>query len=519
MNSSLALRSRSLLWVLLATNLLPAAASARWARFALVVGYNESDDRALAPLRYADDDAVKYAELFSFATDKTILLTDLDAESARVYGPMQLKSPTRKNLLASLDELRTDVAAALKRGDKPILYFVYSGHGNYDQEGRGYVHLEDGRWTTRDLYYHILGPSRGEAPHNVILIVDSCNSALLVNSRGSDHRKVTGTSLKLEAYPNVGVVLSSSTIGEVHEWGKYLSGVFSHEVRSALLGPADLDDDGQVTFAELAAFVASANAEVKNETYRVRPYIRPPLSAPNLALMSLADAHFPARVRIDPQVTGPSYLFGRELLRIADFNKTGEQGFWLALPGTDGFVVVNDKHEYVVPAKATGVLRLTGLETRPATVLSARGPSAYFEERLFARPYGRDGARSWLQKSYADTLVVERFEKVAWYKNKGAWGLLGGGLAVIGGGIAFNVAAVNADDAADAVEFGDQIAANNDAASRNEKIATAFYSVGGAAVLGSALWFALDRKFQVERYAPPLRVDLTPTGVLLSTPF
>jgi hypothetical protein len=32
-------------------------------RFAVVVGYNGSDDATLAPLAYADDDALRYGEL------------------------------------------------------------------------------------------------------------------------------------------------------------------------------------------------------------------------------------------------------------------------------------------------------------------------------------------------------------------------------------------------------------------------------------------------------------------------
>ena len=71
---------------------------------------------------------------------------------------------------------------AREAGDRPILYFVYTGHGNYDAEGRGYVHLADGRFTTRDLYHHVIAPSRGDP---VILLVDACNAALLVHSRGA----------------------------------------------------------------------------------------------------------------------------------------------------------------------------------------------------------------------------------------------------------------------------------------------------------------------------------------------
>src|SRR5690606_23824865 len=96
--------------------------------------------------------------------------------------------------------------------------------------------------------------------------------------------------LDLADFPNVGVVLASSQLGETHEWGRYLAGVFSHEVRSGLLGAADLDDDQKIGFAELAAFVASANARVTNPTIRITPYVRPPLTDPNLALVDLAAA-------------------------------------------------------------------------------------------------------------------------------------------------------------------------------------------------------------------------------------
>ena len=499
----------------------PAAAS-RWARFALVIGYNGSDDPELTPLRYADDDAVKYAQYFEQVAERTILLTRLDASSERVFGknPKGSIAPTRVNVLRALAELRRGVAAARARGDKPILFFVYSGHGNYDKEGRGYVHLADGRWTTRDIYFHVLGPSEGATPHHVVLMVDACNAALLVNSRGgTDRRRVRGTTLKLERYPNVGVILSSSSVGEVHEWGRYLSGIFSHEVRSGLLGPADIDDDGHVTFAELAAFIASANADVKNEVYRLKPYIRPPISAPNLPLVSIGEARFPVRVRIDRTIRGKAHVVNAELLRYADFNKSDSVDFWLGLP-RGGFALVHGGREYVIPKDAHGDLRLSALQSRRAGQLAARGPSAYFEQRLFAKPHSRAKAKRWLKLRYAETLVVERLVPIPWHENWGAWSLLGGGLGVLGGAVALHVTALGTLEhvRGPGVFARDIHAANRDADTLN-KAAIAMYSVGGAALLSSVLWFALDQRFRTEIYRPPLEINITPNGVLLKSTF
>jgi hypothetical protein len=341
-----------------------------------------------------------------------------------------------------------------------------------------------------------------------------------VNSRGSsDRRRVRGTSLKLESYPNVGVILSSSTVGEVHEWGKYLSGIFSHEIRSALLGPADLNDDGEVGFAELAAFVASANAEIKNEIYRITPYIRPPLSAPNLPIVSLRSGIFDSRVRIGKNFAGKAHLVNDELVRYADFHKAPGYAFWMGVPGNGGFVVVHGDDEYVVPAGATGDLQLSQLEKRNRSVLSSRGPSAYYEKRLFAKPLSPNAAQNWLREHYAKSLIVHRLELSPWYANGNAWALFGAGVASIGGAAAFHMAAFQAHDDAQATQWADDRITANNRASRNEKIAAAMYSIGGAATLGSVLWFAFDKQFKSVTYRPPIEVLMTPTGVQLRSHF
>ena len=508
-------------WGLLVALFIAASpAQAGWARFALVIGYNQADDPQLSPLRYADDDAVKYSELFGYMAERTLLLTELDADTRRTLGPRLVHAPTRHNVLTALTELRRKMDDARARGDKAILYFVYSGHGNYDKSGRGYVHLADGRWTTKDIYFHVLGPSAKDMDnYHVVLMVDACNAALLVNSRGSGLRRSKGTSLKLERYPNVGVVLSSSSVGEVHEWGRYLSGIFSHEVRSGLLGAADLNDDRKVTFTEIAAFVHNANMAIKNSTYRIKPYIRPPLSAPNLPLMTMDDARFPAQVRIEKGFSGKAHLVDSELMRYADFHKSDKNAFWLGVPGDAGFAVVRGNTEYVVPKGATGRLTISGLEVRPRSKMAARGVSDYFEERLFARPHVEQDAQEWLKRDYTDSLVVERLQTLPWYQNKGAWGLLGGGLASLGTGVAMSVLAYQAQSDTKNASWFNEKQTFNQLALRNETIAGVLYGVGGAATLGSILWFVLEEEFKVVRYQPPFDVVVTPGGVTLKATF
>ncbi|MEZ4269247.1 MAG: caspase family protein [Myxococcota bacterium] len=502
-----------------AVTLSAASAEAADRRFAVVVGFNGSDDSTLAPLAYADDDALRYGELLGNLAERVETLTTTDSESRTLWGRPSTTAPTRAAVLSALERTHAAMAKARAAGDRAILYFVYSGHGNYDAEGRGYVHLADGHFTTRDLYRHVIAESQG-AP--VVLVVDACNAALLVHSRGAPERRPAGeTTLRLESWPNVGVILASSAVAETHEWGKYLSGIFSHEVRSALLGPADINDDGLITFGELAAFVAAANARVTNPTIRITPYIRPPLEDPELALVDLRTARFPARIRVSESFVGKAHLVDDNLVRQADFHKTAGERFWLSLPNAGPFVLVSGTTEYLVPAGLSGPVDLSELESRERTVLSARGAgSDYFERTLFQESYGREYAKAYLGGEYLPGLEVRRLVERPWYENKGAWGLAGSGAAVLAGGLGFSLAArAKEKEASRPDTFGDRRARLNEDIDRFQTGAWVMYGVGGAAVLGSALWFALDRPVAEERYVPPLSVSVSPGGVTLKRDF
>jgi len=505
---------------LLAGLLVPASASAGDKRFALVIGYNHSDDPKLKPLRYADDDALRYAELFGTMADVT-LLTELDKDTRRLAGTrgnIATAAPTRQGVIDALGALRTKMRAAKQQGHRPVLYFVYSGHGNYDAEGRGYVHLKSGRFTTRDLYSHLFAPSGGDP---VVLMVDACNAALLVNSRGAGtRRKARQSRMNLEQYPNVGVVLSSSSVGEVHEWGRYLAGVFSHEVRSALVGPADLDGDDKVTFAEVAAFIAAANDKVKNPTIRISAYIRPPLNAPNLALVDLKQARFHARVRIDKSIAGKAHVVDGDLVRYADFHKTGAQSFWLGLVRPGPYTVVQGSKEHRLPAEARGDVTLADYPAVQRTAVRSRGThSDYFDRTLFHQPYGTSFAANYLKSDWLDSLTVERDIEQPWYENGPAWATLGAGLISLGVAGGFTAQAFSVSREAANTPWGDKRVQLNQEISRHETTAGVLYGIGGAAVVGSILWFILDRPVSTQRYKPPLSVGVSPGGVVLSTKY
>jgi len=241
-----------------------------------------------------------------------------------------------------------------------------------------------------------------------------------------------------------------------------------------------------------------------------------------MPLLEHAKTRFPARLRVPGSVSGRAYLMNSELLRYADFNNRSGHSFWLGVPGDEGFVLVNGADEYVVPPNVRGDIQVSGLSQRKRTIVSQRGVDQYFEAKLFASPYAPATAVQWLKDEYEESLVVERLELVPWYENTGAWGLLGGSLAVVGAGIGLHVHSQNMLDEL-ARENGsyyyDDALERRTAAALQRDVATSLYAIGGAATLGSILWFALEQQTVTTRYKPPIKVDIGPRGVRLEAAF
>src|SRR5262249_24231772 len=122
------------------------------AMFALIVGSNVAVDTELPPLKYADDDAARYADLFRAIGARTYLVTRLDTNTTRLHpqAVAQAVVPLRAELDRVAWQVASDVAQAKARGANVVFYFVYAGHGSV-RDGQGYVMLEDARLNGADL--------------------------------------------------------------------------------------------------------------------------------------------------------------------------------------------------------------------------------------------------------------------------------------------------------------------------------------------------------------------------------
>ena len=377
--------------VVLACLCLPWAAEGKTRRLAVVVGNNSSQEAGLEALKFADDDAMQYAWFFRFVADEVWLHVRPDEESAAMHPNEETAGPpTRDAVLATLDAAVEKAQAWADAGDEVVVYLLFSGHGSYDAEGKGFLHLEDGKLTTRDLFYHLIGRTED---FFAVLVIDACNAGFLVKSKGPGRRAAGETTLEIEQYGNVGLVLASSPTGEVREWGRYLAGIFSHQVRSALSGAADVDADGKVSFQELASFVEAANRAVTNPALKLTPYIRPPLSRPGLPLVDFSDALFTQYLSVQLDHAGKVAVYDQELVRVADFHLDAGVAAKVALAGTGEHFVAVDGKEYRVPAGTRGTVALGDLAVDEEPQVAVRGVDEYYSKHLFAIPYSPEFAR------------------------------------------------------------------------------------------------------------------------------
>lgn len=316
-------------------------------RFLLVLGHNGSDVAGVADLRYADDDAARYYELLAPGAAQAHLLTAFDDESAPLYPHLYERSepPTRERLMAALADVEAGIENARANGRETVLHVILSGHGALarDVDGSGaYLTLMGDRWTQADMVEHLIAPEYADYTH---LIVDACNAYFLVQGRGWESDAVTDPAIDraisehvafsdiLERYPRVGVLLSTAGAQEVFEWGRYRSGVFSHQLRSALVGAADVDADGRIRYDEVVAYVAAANVAVRNPEARISATASAPARNPDVPLLSL-DTVGPGAVLQLPQGEAAHYVFEDERgLRYADVHTAGDRPLQIVLTG------------------------------------------------------------------------------------------------------------------------------------------------------------------------------------------
>jgi len=208
-----------------------AAARAETRRIAVLVGHNAGSG-VRPPLRYAERDAEKLAQVLGDlggVGDQDLLLVNGQPVAA---------------IRAALAQVRARVVEwRRKPGMRVVLLFYFSGHS----DGQS---LEIGR---EQLPFAELKRWLADTQADVRLaIVDSCRSGALLAMKGG----ALGPSFDIRLIDNVAAsgeaLITSSAADESALESKELSGsFFSHHLMSGLRGAADVSGDGRVTLSEV----------------------------------------------------------------------------------------------------------------------------------------------------------------------------------------------------------------------------------------------------------------------------
>ncbi len=472
---------------LLAALYLPPVASAapRKARatqaFAIIIGVNRPVDRDLEPLDFADDDAARYAALFRAVGARTYVMTRPDRDTRKLYPHLSSTvHPPRKEVLEHLTHLvAADVRHAKEAGVKTAFYFVFAGHGSVKSE-RGYLSLEDGRLTGKHIERQVI--KRVQAAENHV-IIDACNSYYLAFGRGPGGRRRSFRNfaqMRRTFDDNVGLLLSTSSAQKSHEWEAFQAGVFSHEVRSGLLGAADTNGDGLISYREIAAFVVQANSAIANPLYRPQVLALPPEGTSVLLNMRPA---LRRRVHVSGAQSGHYLMETEQGVRLLDFHNQRGQDVTLMRPEMPVYLRrVSDGTEYFLP-EGSGSLTLAHIAPQPARS-KTRGAAHHAFRKLFSAPFSEaDVSRIRLAQA------ATRDDGAATWSTRKVLGVSAAGVAVasLGAGIAMSVRAASLQDA-DGLSQVDTSRRNREIRQANTTAAV-LYGVGGAAAVGSVLLY------------------------------
>lgn len=375
-------------------------------RYALIVANNDSVDADVDSLEYADDDGARYYEMFDSLADEARLLTTLDSDSQRIFPEIAEHTvpPNRRHLRQNVDELAAQIQADREAGRRSELYLVFTGHGNVDDSGEGYLSLMNSKLYRSDLYRDIVEPLNADYTH---LIIDACHAYFMVHSRGSgdewkDDRSGRTLDEQVDAYladgpsadnqsrPTVGVIVSTAGSAEVHEWSRYRAGVFSHQLRSGLLGAADANGDGAINYREIEAYLVAANAAVTNPRARIDVYAHPPAQDRSRALTSLDRFEKRTILEIPAGKGGRYHLEDARGLRYADFHVDGTSPTRIALlrePVDGGYYLVREGKQAQIDLGGLTVSS-TQLAFRQKPQQARGSVDEAFRSDLFRTPFG-----------------------------------------------------------------------------------------------------------------------------------
>jgi hypothetical protein len=392
----------------------PAAAQAEVRRYAMIVAHSGNADGELAPLEYADDDGARYYELFTQLAGDVRLYTVLDTSSQQLHASVAkvARAPRRGDVLRGLDEMFDRVKRDMDAGHETVFYFVLVGHGTIGDGGEGTVALIDGAFSRTDMYQQVLAKSPATTNH---VIVDACNAYYLVHRRGDGtappRRDAVAAFVAREdltRYPNTGILLSTSSEKDTHEWSAYRAGVFSHELRSAMAGGADVNGDGQVAYSEIGAFLAAANQHVAAQA-RIDVFARAPSVDLGRPLVDLRAAHFKHWLQVPAGGPARLYLEDHRGVRYADAHVGGKHPVVFGLvPSTHYFVRSADgTREIKVELDRRARIDLDRSKMKPVAIASRGAVEQSFRLHLYAEPFDANYYRGYIAAQGTPSVALD----------------------------------------------------------------------------------------------------------------
>lgn len=370
----------------------------------IVIGHNGSPEGRpeLSPLRYADDDAMRFAGLLQLTGAEPHMLLSADADTRRRHpglgGRVSIPSPAA--LDAAIERVARAAREDIARGDRPVVFFTYSGHGVRTPEGRVELTLAGGRLGEADLRERIL-PALAHA--HVHLFVDACHAGGLVGERGAFDREIDATTVEVPAerarrlfdaeplddFPTVGAFLAAAEGSEAHEWSRVESGLFTHEAVSGLLGAADVNGDLRVEYGELQAFISAANSAIRDPRARTRLVVRPPGDDANQVLLDLRSFSPRARWLVgDAGGLGRFHVELEDGTRVAEARIADGTRMVLAWPRDQVAFVVTRAGEARIRQDAPTVVALGSLSMQARRAAARGARDASYDRELFGAPYG-----------------------------------------------------------------------------------------------------------------------------------
>ncbi|MDB4967298.1 MAG: hypothetical protein JWN44_2987 [Myxococcales bacterium] len=431
---------------------LAGSAKAKSINYVISIGNNappaSSDGESrLRELHYADDDA---AAIFSFlrplAADAN-LLTILDDDSQRRFPDMAhvAHPPSLVELRRVIATYRDRFEEDRRRGDDPILFLFYSGHGSRPEGKAAALSMLDGPLTQSVLYDEILAVLPARYVH---LLVDACYAEAVVRPRDLQAQIVDVSDTELQSYasrqtlarfPNVGAVIATSSAAQTHEWDVYRQGVFSHELLSGLRGAADVNRDGRIEYSEISAFLAAANREVADERARLAVLARPPMVNRRMPIVDLHELPNAGRIVGSGASLGWFVVEDSRGNRLADVRAEAGFNISLTVPSGETLYLRNRVAEASVRVARGGVVELASLEMHPLSTNVRGALESALERGLFAAPFGPeyysgfvDGKSDFAPVPLAGSRTADLVTAPTQPSRRPAWATFGvaGGLAI-----------------------------------------------------------------------------------------